>query len=335
MFRSARIAVLWGAATAVVPLWAQTAGTGTLVGAVTDPTGAVVADAAVTVVNTATSFTSKSQTSAQGAYYIPYLAPGSYRLTVEAVGFKRYVRAGILVSSGEIPRIDVQLEVGAVAESVNVSGASPLLETETSSSGQIIAGDELTKMPINEKRVTQALYYYAGTNSMSGFHVLGERQNMIGFTLDGVEAKEPGIQSYGGTDTQLSGAVDAFQEIKVYTTGMPAEVGHSAGGLEAVTYRSGTNQFHGSVEDQYIGKDLIHRSVLEQTRSPNPFAYHEISALASGPVILPKYNGRNKTFWLFGFQRHQELGATANSQTTVPTPEMMNGDFSFGGQTKP
>ena len=89
---------------------------------------------------------------------------------------------------------------------------------------------------------------------MSGFHILGQRQNMIGFTLDGVEAKEPGIQSYGGTDTQLSGAVDAFQEIKVYTTGTPAEIGHSAGGLEAVVYRSGTNQFHGSAEDQYIGK---------------------------------------------------------------------------------
>ena len=85
-------------------------------------------------------------------------------------------------------------------------------------------------MPINEKRVTQALYYYAGTNSMSGFHILGQRSNMIGFTLDGIEAKEPGIQSYGGTDTQLSGAVDAFQEVKVYTTGTPAEVGHWRGG---------------------------------------------------------------------------------------------------------
>ena len=335
MLRSVRIAALFGAMIGAAGLWAQTASTGTLVGTVTDSTGAVVVGASVTVVNDATSFTNKSQTSAQGAYYVPYLAPGSYRLTIEAQGFKRYIRNDIVVSSGEVPRIDVQLEVGDVAESVSVSAASPLLETETSSSGQIIAGDELTKMPINEKRVTQALYYYAGTNSMSGFHILGQRQNAIGFTLDGVEAKEPGIQSYGGTDTQLSGAVDAFQEVKVYTTGTPAEVGHSAGGLEAVTYRSGTNQFHASGEDQYIGKDQIHRSVLEQTRSPNPFSYHEMSAMASGPVILPKYNGRNKTFWLFGFQRHQELGATANQQTTVPTQAMMNGDFSFGGQTSP
>jgi len=190
-------------------------------------------------------------------------------------------------------------------------------------------------MPINEKRVTQMLYYYEGTNSMSGFHILGQRQNMIGFTLDGIGAKEPGIQSYGGTDTQLSGAVDAFQEVKVYTTGTPAEFGHSAGGLESVSTARAPTSFHGSAEDQYIDKVLIHRSYLEQTRSPNPFAYHEWSALASGPVLLPKYNGRDKTFWLFGFQRHQELGATANSQTTVPNADMYNGDFSFNGQTSP
>jgi hypothetical protein len=318
------------------PLWPQGAATGTLVGTVTDTSGAVMTGANVTITNVATSFISKTVTSESGSYYVPYLAPGTYQLTVEANGFKKYVRDGILVSAGEVPRIDVKLEVGAMVESVTVSGASPLLETETSVSGQIIPGDELTKMPINEKRTGQMLFYYQGTNNMSGQHVLGQRNNMIGYTLDGVEAKEPGIQTYQATDGILSGAVDAFQEVKVYTTGTPAEIGHAAGGLEAVTYRSGTNELHGSAEDQYIGKDFIHRSVLEQKRSPNPFSYHEMSFVASGPVVLPKlYNGRNKTFWLFGLQRHQELGATAGSFVTVPTAGMENGDFSFGGQTSP
>jgi hypothetical protein len=314
---------------------AQTAGTGTLVGTVTDTSGAVVPGASVTVTNAATSFVSKTLTSTAGAYYVPYLAPGSYRLTVEAAGFKRYVSDGVLVSAGEVPRIDVKLEVGAMAESVTVTAASPLLETETSSSGQILPGDELTKMPINEKRTGQMLFYYQGTNNMSGQHVLGQRNNMIGYTLDGVEAKEPGIQTYESTSGILSGAVDAFEEVKVYTTGSPAEVGHSAGGLQAVTYRSGANGLHGSAEDQYIDKVTIHRSAAEQTRSPNPFSYHEISALASGPLMLPHYDGRNKTFWLFGLQRHQELGATAGAFVTVPTPAMQGGDFSFGGQASP
>ena len=117
---------------------AQTAGTGTLVGTVTDSTGAIVVGANVTVTNPATSFTSKTLTSATGAYYVPYLAPGTYRLTVEQTGFKRAVSDGILISAGEVPRIDVKLEVGQLAESVTVTGVSPLLETETSSSGQIL-----------------------------------------------------------------------------------------------------------------------------------------------------------------------------------------------------
>ena len=134
---------------------AQTGGTGTLVGTVTDSTGAVMVGAKVTAVNSATGFTSDTITSATGAYHVAYLAPGSYRLTVEAPGFKRFVNGGITINAGEVPRIDVKLEVGAQAESVTVTSASPLLQTETSSSSQILPGDELVKMPINEKRTAK------------------------------------------------------------------------------------------------------------------------------------------------------------------------------------
>ena len=120
---------------------AQTAGSGTLVGTVSDTSGAVVAGARIGVVNVETAFRSETVTSAEGAYYVPYLAPASYRLTIEAAGFKRYVRDGIQIRTGEVPRVDVQLEVGAVTESVQVTGSSPLLETETSASGTILSGE--------------------------------------------------------------------------------------------------------------------------------------------------------------------------------------------------
>ena len=171
---------------------AQTAGTGTLVGTVTHTTGAVVAAAKVTVVNVDTSFVSETVTSTEGSYYAPYLAPGTYRLSVEAAGFKRYVRDGIAIRTSEVPRVDVQLEVGALTESINVTGAAPLLETETSSAGQILSGDVLLKIPLSQKRSIRMMYYYPGTSAMSGYHVLGQRQNMIGYTLDGVNGKEPG-----------------------------------------------------------------------------------------------------------------------------------------------
>lgn len=339
--------VLRHGSTSLVRLWlagftlagvtlAQTTGAGTLVGTVTDSTGAVVVGARLSVVNVDTAFHSETTTNSDGAYYVPYLAPGPYHLTIEAAGFKRHLREGIQIRTGEVPRVDVQLEVGGIAESVTVTSLAPLLETETSSSGQIISGDTLVAIPVSQKTTQRMLYYYPGTSGMSGLHVLGQRQNMIGYTLDGVSGKEPGIQTFGGTDSHASTTQDAFQEVKVYTTGTPAEFGHSAGGLMSVVFRSGTNQLHGSLEDRYLNKEMIHRSYLEQLKPTAPFLYHELTGLMSGPVIVPKlHNGRDKTFWLFGYALHYENAGTNSARTAVPTAEMYNGDFSFGGQKSP
>ena len=306
--------------------------TGNLVGTVSDATDAVIAGAKVSVVNVDTNFVTETATSTLGSYNAPFLAPGTYRLTVEGPGFSRHVREGILVRAGDTQRLDVQLAVGMITDSVTVSGAQPLLETETSSSGHIYSGTELVKMPIAQKVAPRMLYYYPGTNF---FRVMGQRQNMLGFTVDGINGKEPGIQSFGGTDTQATTTLDAMEEVKVYTSGTPAEYGHSAGGLMSITFRSGTNQYHGSFEHQYLGGNQLHREYLEQARNTNPFAYQLSTGTFLGPVLLPKYNGRNKTFWLFGFSRQRQTGATTNQSTTVPTPAMYNGDFSFNGQTSP
>ncbi len=287
-------------------LSAQTAGTATLVGTVTDASGALVAGAKVTVTNVNTSFVAESVTTAEGTYYAPYLAPGAYRLGVEAAGFKRFSRDGIQVRTGETPRIDVQLEVGAVTEAVNVSGAPVLLETETAASGQVLDGDLLVKVPVSQKRAIRILFYMPGANAIGGFTVLGQRAPRHG--LHGRRhQRERARQSAPPTaPTRRSPPRRTrFQEVKLYTTGSPAELGHSAGGLMSIVFKSGTNQLHGSVEDRFIGRPMIHRSYLEQLDRTNPFAYHETTLLFSGPLNLPKlYHGRDKTFWLAGFERH-------------------------------
>ena len=107
----------------------------------------------------------------------------------------------------------------------------------------------------------------------------------MGYTVDGINGKEPGIGNIGGTNEQISTTQDAFEEVKIHTTGTPAEYGHAAGGLMSIVFKSGTNQFHGSVEDRYIGKSMIHRSYLEQLPRTNPFTYHETTFLFSGPVV--------------------------------------------------
>ncbi|MBS1827284.1 MAG: TonB-dependent receptor [Acidobacteria bacterium] len=315
---------------------AQTAGTATLVGTISDSTGAIVVAAKVTVVNQNTSFVSEAVTNNEGAYYVPYLAPGTYRLTAEAAGFKKHQREGIVLRTGEMPRLDIALEVGAVTESVQVTGAPPLLDTETATSGQVLDGDLLVKVPVSQKRAIRILFYMPGANAIGGFTVLGQRARAMGYTVDGINGKEPGIGATNGTDAQISTTQDAFEEVKLYTTGAPAELGHSAGGLMSIVFKSGTNQFHGSAENRYINKQMIHRNFLEQLPRTNPFTYHETTFLFTGPMILPKlYKGRDKTFWLAGWERHYENAGTSSARTTVPTEAMLNGDFSFGGQTSP
>src|SRR5215472_440016 len=337
----------------VVNLAAQSStGTATMVGAVTDSTGAVVVDAKVTVTNAGAGFVFTSVTTAEGTWYIPNLNPGTYQLRIEAPGFKTYVQNGITLRTAEQPRIDVSLEVGNVTESVQVTGTAPLLETETATSGQVLEGQTIVKMPVLQKAFYRIYLYMPGMNVISANagseqHAIGQRQRALGYTIDGVNAKEPVFGNPNSFDTVMTSTLDMIQEFKMYTTGLPAEFGHSSGGQLSGVMKSGTNQFHGSAEDRYLNGKLVHRQYFEQLRRCqasvfsntiipcNPFTYHEMGATAGGPVRIPGiYNGKDKTFFFAGFQRHHEK-VTETFIGNVPSPEMYAGDFSFGGRGFP
>jgi len=307
---------------------AQTTGTATLVGTVTDATGAVVPGAKVRAVDVGRSFVYETETNSVGAYYLPNLRSGSYELTVEAQGFKTFVRAGIVARINEQLRVDVELELGSVAESVRVEGAPPLLETETAGSGQILESKLVVRLPVMQKFVHRVLLYMPGMTNINGQHAVGQRQRAIGYSLDGVNAKEPVVGQVGDFRRTMIASLDSIQEFKMWTTGTPAEFGHSAGGLFTAVFKSGTNEFHGSVEDRYTNGKLIHRAFLEQLPRTGSFHYHEWGATASGPIR------RDKTFWFFGFQQHWEK-VSETFIGTVPSPEMYAGDFSFGGRGLP
>ena len=320
---------------------AQSTGNATLVGTVTDSTGAVIAGAKVTVVNAGTSFVSESTTTPEGSYYVPNLIPGAYRLTIEAKGFKSYVREGITLRINESPRINVTMEVGAVSDTISVTGEAPLLETETAASGAIMEGMTIVKMPVLQKGFKRMTLYMPGVNVINGLHGVGQRERAMGMTLDGVSGKEPVRGAMNDDQRIMTGTLDMIQEFKMWTTGLPAEFGHSSGGILSGVYKSGTNGFHGSAEDRYINGSLVHRQYFDQLKRCdvgmpcNPWSYHEMSATAGGPVYIPKiYNGKDKTFWFFGFQRHHEK-VSETAITSVPTADMLNGDFSFGGKGFP
>jgi hypothetical protein len=222
-----------------------------------------------------------------------------------------------------------------------VRGTAPLLETETAASGQIMEGETVVKIPVMQKGIKRMTLYMPGLNVINGLHADGQRERSLGMTLDGVSGKEPVRGAVNDDQRIMTGTLDMIQEFKMWTTGLPAEFGHSAGGVLSAVYKSGTNAFHGSAEDRYLNGALVHRQYFDQLKRCdvglpcNPWSYHEMSATAGGPVYIPKiYNGKDKTFWFFGFQRHHEH-VSETAITNVPTPEMYNGDFSFGGRGFP
>ena len=307
---------------------AQTTGAATIVGTVTDTTGAIIPGAKVKVINTETGFHFEGVTNNDGYYYIPYMRPGIYNVSVEAKGFKKYVHEGIELRTNEEPRIDVNLEVGSIAESVEVQAATPLLETETTVAGGVLQGKTVVKIPVLQKLTFRILPYLPDTQVINGLHLNGQRERAMGYSLDGLGAKEPVTGNVGATNRVVTSSIDAISEVKAYATGMPAEFGHTAGGGLAVVFRSGTNGFRGSLEDRYLNNTLLHRDYFD-TILPPPETYHELSAVLSGPVIFPKiYNGKDKTFWLFGYARHHEK-ASETFTGDVPSPEMLNGNFNF------
>ena len=141
--------------------------------------------AKVTVVNTATSFLTETTTSSEGAYYVPYLTPGNYRVTVSAAGFKEFVREGITLLSADVPRVDIALELGSLNDSVTVSASASLLNTENVVSAYVLPADVLTDTPGVMKRTVYLLQYMPGVVGVvgqAGFRIQGQAQNDIGFS---------------------------------------------------------------------------------------------------------------------------------------------------------
>ncbi len=315
-------------------IWAQTGGGATLVGTVKDSSGAVVAGAKVTVTNTDTAFVTETTTLTDGGYYVPYLIPGPYKITVSASGFKEFVRDGLTLRSAEVPRVDIVLEVGSVSDSVTVSAAASLLNTENVVSSYVLPANVLADVPGVMKRTVYVMQYMPGIVAVWGqaqFHIAGQAMNDIGASLDGVNAKSPYTGAVNNVDGVIQGSTEAMEEVKVLTTGVSAEYGHGSGGKMQMVYKSGTNSLHGVFDDRYLPGNWVHRAYLTQypTSSNAPWYYEAFDLVGSGPVIIPKiYNGKNKTFWLSDYAINHEH--TINFvTTTVPTEAMLKGDFSF------
>ncbi|MGA3098154.1 MAG: TonB-dependent receptor [Bryobacteraceae bacterium] len=325
-----------------VSAWAQL-DTGTIAGRVSDATGAVVANAQISIVQTDTNFETLSQTNEEGLYRAQSLRPGPYRVTVTAPGFKRFVREGMNLRVGDVMELNLALEVGAVTESVDVADTLPLLDTEISATGALVQGAYLYELPNYKREVYKSLFYEPGVTytggpssdgGYGGMHVAGNPFGVTGTYEDGQ------LNSIGASGNVMNGV----EEVKLLTSTIPAEYGHSAGGAVTVVKKTGTNDLHGIASMYGRTRRMQHRKFFDEYRTSQVvpgygaaegLLFFQPDANISGPVYIPKvYDGRNKTFFMFGWQWQIEK-QPKQQVSTVPSVAELGGDFSFGGIGQP
>jgi hypothetical protein len=296
---------------------------GRISGRITDSSGASIAAAEISVSNPTTGVTVKATPSDAGLYDVPYLPPGLYNVRVAAPGFKSYERANLEVRVADRLTIDVSLEVGAVNESVTVSGQASLLETSTASLGRVVDTKRILELPLpggnalSLSRLAPGVVNLGVPNHpslgpavevLSNLSVNGVRTGNIEFTVDG-------SPSMWGQNAAYAPPTDMVAEFKVQTATYDASSGRAPGGNVNVVLRSGTNKFHTTLyhfhNNQVLtAMDLFQRQLLanpataptldERRQRANPRnILNRFGANFGGPVLLPKlYNGRNKTFWV-------------------------------------
>jgi hypothetical protein len=311
---------------------------GTISGAVADGTGATIPNVQVTATEIHTGTSTKTVTNADGEYTIPFLLPGDYNVTVHAQGFKESVRKDIHLASGEHPVIDVKLEVGTVSESVEVSMAVPLLNTENASTGQVITTKEVEDFPLNGRApmmLAQLAVGVVATSNPSLVHPF-DNNGSAAWSISGTPAQTSELLMDGSPDELWSGSLaysppqDAVQEVTVDAFNTDAAYGHTYAGTINMVLKNGTNAFHGSLYEFGQASALDANNWFNDAKGVDKPLTHfnQYGLTAGGPVIIPKlYHGQDKLFWFFTWENLDDAQPTADI-TTVPTDAEKTGDLS-------
>ena len=308
---------------------------GTITGNITDPNGAIIPGASVTVQNIETNVTATAATNDEGSFTFPLLLPGKYKLSATAANFQTTVRESIQLDVGDRLTIDLQLQIGTTNE-VNIVADTELVERGTVTTGTVITERQITELPLSEgaayNLATQApgVSYTGNPNftgptangNLSSFRSNGAVGNLI--TLDG----SPNIAFDGAV--AYTPPADALTQFKIQTNAFDAQNGFTAGSTVNVAVKSGTNDLHGSL--YYFNRPgnltannfFSNRAGIERA----PRSYYRAGGQVNGPIYIPKlYNGRDKTFFMFSYEK--QLDKRAEPETfTVPTALMRTGNFS-------
>ena len=305
----------------------------TIVGEVTDPSRGVIPKAVITVTNTATGITTTTETNERGLYNVPGLRPGEYVMVVEAPGFTRFVRTGLTLQVAQVLQLDASLQTGSISESVEVTGAAPMLETQTSSRGLVIDERKIHDLPLNGRDYNQLALLSPGVlpgtprlasvNFKGVLNVNGNRTFNNVFLLDGVDNISYS-NSFRGENVQLvQPSIEALQEFKIQTNAYSAEYGRSSGAVVNATIKSGTNQIHGSVFE-FLRDDALDSNnyFSKLLGAPKPKRKrNQFGGAIGGPLV------RNRTFWFADYEGLRDQEGIPRTRL-VPTAAEKAGLFS-------
>ncbi|MFB3827080.1 MAG: TonB-dependent receptor domain-containing protein [Bryobacteraceae bacterium] len=310
----------------------------TLTGRVIDPSGAVVPQAAVTARSEATGITTSTETTSEGYYTLPSLLPGRYELSISKPGFVPVRQTGLELTVQQVARVDVTLTIGAVAETIQVQAQTPLLDTESTTVGQVIGNRQVTELPLLGRNTYALAMLVPGVRPSSGVNNLVIDQiSTVSYSINGQRATTnefllDGAPNSAASQNQpvINANPDMVQEFKVETNAFSAEYGRAAGGVFNVVTRGGTNQLHFTAYE-FFRNDKLNANDFFANRSGTaqaPFRFNQFGGTVGGPVWIPKlYDGRNRTFFFVNTEIVRFIqGITFTA--TLPDPQYFTGDFS-------
>jgi hypothetical protein len=309
-----------------------------ITGTVTDPTGAAIPGAQVTVTSLEHGINRAATSNATGDYLFAALPIGSYNLTVVAPGFKKFQAKGVILRVAQKARVDVAMQVGGVNTEVTVEGASVAqVETQSSDLGGTVTGKEITQLQLNGRNFTQLITLVPGVTNQSGqdeaqvgvngnvsFSVNGGRTEYNNWELDGGDALDNGSNS----TLNVYPSIDSIAEVKVLTSNYGAQYGRSGSGTVEVETKSGTSSFHGDLYE-FVRNDAFNATPAFQT-SVSPYKKNDFGYTLGGPIYIPgHYNTeKQKTFFFWSQEWRRDRVPSPFPVTTVPSLAERQGDFS-------
>jgi hypothetical protein len=310
-----------------------------LTGRITDPNKAVIAAATVTVINTGTGVHYQGITNEIGDYYVTDLPPGRYRIEVEKLGFKAVIQSGLILHVQDALEVNFEMTLGSASESVTVEGESAPVDTESSTVGTVVEQRKANELPLNGRNVFNLIVLApsvipqgsstgtpVGVNPFGwgNYQVSGSFGNQSAEYLDGQPLNIGYINLPVLIPTQ-----DSIQEFKVQTSNLGAEWGRFAGGVTNLSTKGGTNYLHGEAYE-YLRNRIFNANdfFLNAAGKPRPpWVQNQFGAEAGGPLRLPNYNGRNRTFWFASWEGFR-LRTGEPFTATVPSSQERTGNFS-------